>query len=212
MVRDALHRLDPLWEELFPAEQTRIVQALVERVTVGPAGADIRLRVEGLAGLGPGPAGEPGTGPAGGGVSQATSITVHVPLHIRRRGGRKVVIAPDGLVLPQASQSVVPPTADPVLVKALARAFRWKRMLDEGRYGSVRELADGEGVKPSYAAGIVRLTLLGPDLVEAILNGQPIRRLTLDLLLKSFPPSWSDQSGISHGIRWPKDDSTPIAA
>ena len=50
-VRDALHRLDPLWEELFPAEQARIVQALVERVTVGPMGADIRLRVEGLAGL-----------------------------------------------------------------------------------------------------------------------------------------------------------------
>ena len=50
-VRDALHRLDPLWEELFPAEQARIVRALVEQVVVGPAGADIRLRVEGLAGL-----------------------------------------------------------------------------------------------------------------------------------------------------------------
>jgi DNA invertase Pin-like site-specific DNA recombinase len=49
--RDALQKLDPLWGELFPAEQARIVQALVERVTVGPAGADIRLRVEGLAGL-----------------------------------------------------------------------------------------------------------------------------------------------------------------
>jgi hypothetical protein len=50
-VRDALHRLDPLWDELFPAEQARIVRALVEKVVVGPAGADIRLRVEGLAGL-----------------------------------------------------------------------------------------------------------------------------------------------------------------
>jgi hypothetical protein len=50
-VRDALHRLDPLWDELFPAEQARIVQALVERVTIGPDGADIRLRVDGLAGL-----------------------------------------------------------------------------------------------------------------------------------------------------------------
>ncbi len=49
--RDALHRLDPLWDELFPAEQARIVRALVERVVIGPAGADIRLRVEGLAGL-----------------------------------------------------------------------------------------------------------------------------------------------------------------
>ena len=50
-VQDALHRLDPLWDELFPAELARIVRALVERVVVGPAGADIRLRVEGLAGL-----------------------------------------------------------------------------------------------------------------------------------------------------------------
>jgi hypothetical protein len=50
-VRDALHRLDPLWDELFPAEQARIMRALVDRVVVGPAGADIRLRVEGLAGL-----------------------------------------------------------------------------------------------------------------------------------------------------------------
>ena len=50
-VREALDRLDPMWGELFPAEQARIVQSLVERVVVGPAGADIRLRVEGLAGL-----------------------------------------------------------------------------------------------------------------------------------------------------------------
>ena len=46
--RDALARLDPLWEELFPAEQQRIIHALVDRVVVGPTGADIRLRVEGL--------------------------------------------------------------------------------------------------------------------------------------------------------------------
>lgn len=50
-VRDALHRLDPIWDELFPAEQARIVHALVEGVVIGPSGADIRMRVEGLAGL-----------------------------------------------------------------------------------------------------------------------------------------------------------------
>jgi hypothetical protein len=49
--RDALHRLDPVWEQLFPAEQARIVRSLVERVVVGPAGADIRLRLDGLGGL-----------------------------------------------------------------------------------------------------------------------------------------------------------------
>jgi hypothetical protein len=50
-VREALERLDPLWDELFPAEQARIVRLLVERVEVGPSGADIRLRVAGLASL-----------------------------------------------------------------------------------------------------------------------------------------------------------------
>jgi len=133
-------------------------------------------------------------------MSQATSITVHVPLNIQRRGGRKVVIAPDGSVLPQARPSLVPPTADPVLVKALARAFRWKRMLDEDRYASARELAEAEGVKPSYAAGMLRLTLLAPEIIEAILGGHQPGGLTLDLLLKSFPLLWPEQSGISHGV------------
>ncbi len=50
-VRDALSRLDPLWEELFPAEQARVIQLLVERVDLTTEGADIRLRVEGLSGL-----------------------------------------------------------------------------------------------------------------------------------------------------------------
>lgn len=80
------------------------------------------------------------------------------------------------------------------------RAFRWKRMLDGGRYASVRELADGEGVKPSYAAGVLRLTLLAPAVVEAILDGRQTQRLTLDLLLKSFPLSWTGQSRISHRV------------
>ena len=126
-------------------------------------------------------------------MSQATSITVHVPLNIRRRGGRKVVIAPDGSVLPQARPSLVPPTADPVLVKALARAFRWKRMLDEGRYASVRELADGEGVKPSYAAGMIRLTLLAPEIVEAVLDGRQPADLMPLWTLDQFPTCWVTQ-------------------
>ena len=126
-------------------------------------------------------------------MSQATSITVHVPLNIQRRGGRKVVIAPDGSVLPQVRPSLVPPTADPVLVKALARAFRWKRMLDEGRYASVRELAEGERVKPSYAAGMMRLTLLAPKMVEAILDGQQPEGASVTGLMGAFPPEWDQQ-------------------
>jgi hypothetical protein len=50
-VRDALSLLDPLWDEMFPAEQERIVGLLVERVTVGEAGAEIRFNLDGLAAL-----------------------------------------------------------------------------------------------------------------------------------------------------------------
>ena len=49
--RLALERLDPLWEELFPAEQARIIRLLVDRVDIGPGGADVRLKLEGLASL-----------------------------------------------------------------------------------------------------------------------------------------------------------------
>jgi len=126
-------------------------------------------------------------------MSQATSITVHVPLNIQRRGGRKVVIAPDGSVLPQARPSLVPPTADPVLVKALARAFRWKRMLDEGRYASVRDLAKGEQIERTHVADLLRLTLLAPDIVEAILDGSHVEPLTLIALRHPIAEGWEDQ-------------------
>ena len=141
-------------------------------------------------------------------MSQATSITVHVPLNIQRRGGRKVVIAPDGSVLPPVRPSLVPPTADPVLVKALARAFRWKRMLDEGRYASVRELADGEGVKPSYAAGMLRLTLLAPDIVEAILDGRQTDGASLARLTTPLPACWVRQRRLLLTSLW-QESSLP---
>ena len=58
------------------------------------------------------------------------------------------------------------------LVKALARAWRWQRMLDEGQFASVRELAEAERIGLSYISRVLRLTLLAPDIIERILDGQ----------------------------------------
>lgn len=102
-----------------------------------------------------------------------TSVTVVVPMTIRRRGGRKQIIGPDGAPV-QAGEDrpgVETTRGDPTLVKALARAFRWRRMLEDGRYDSVRELAQAEGVNRTYVGRLLSLTLLAPDLVEAILDG-----------------------------------------
>ena len=68
----------------------------------------------------------------------SASITVRVPITIRKRGGRRLVVAPDGA--PWATPRA---RIDSTLVKALARAHRWKKMLDDGRYGTVTELAAG---------------------------------------------------------------------
>ena len=67
--------------------------------------------------------------------------------------------------------------ADSAMVKALARAFRWKRMLDDGRYASISEIADTEKIDRGYVGSILRLTLRAPDIIEAILNGRQTERL-----------------------------------
>jgi hypothetical protein len=120
------------------------------------------------------------------------TLTVQVPMTIRRRGGRKVVITPDGApsFVPRESRSA---NADPTLVKALARAFRWKRMLDTGRYASISELAIAEKIDRGYVGSILRLTLLAPDIIEAILNGRNPESLRLPALLKPFPVEWDRQ-------------------
>lgn len=121
-------------------------------------------------------------------MTTATSITVRVPLAIRHRPGRKTVVTP-------MTDGVAPVTtrADPALVKALARAFRYQRMLDEGRYASISEMAAAEKVDRGYVGQVLRLTLLAPDIVEAILNGRD-RGLTLPALLEPLPVDWKQQS------------------
>ena len=94
------------------------------------------------------------------------TITVHIPMTFRRRGGRKQVVTPDGA--PWAPR----PRIDNAMVKALARAFRWQRMLDEGVVATIEELARREKVNRGYMSRVLRLTLLAPDIVEAILDGR----------------------------------------
>ena len=83
--------------------------------------------------------------------------------------------------------------ADNTLVKALARAFRWKRMLDSGAFTTINDLAEHERIAPSYMTRVLRLTLLAPDIVEAILDGRQGPDVTLARVLESFPAAWSAQ-------------------
>lgn len=116
------------------------------------------------------------------------TVTVHVPFRVVKRGGRKEVQLPDGAPVQRRT--------DNTLVKALARAFRWKRMLDSGEFASISELAECEGIAPSYLTRVLRLTLLAPDIVEAILDGRQPRELTLEQMRKPLPLDWAEQKDL----------------
>ena len=79
------------------------------------------------------------------------------------------------------------------MVKALARAFRYQRMLDDGRYASISEMAEGERIERGYLGTLLRLTLLAPDIVEAILDGRQPPELGLPGLMEPLPAEWSEQ-------------------
>jgi hypothetical protein len=121
-------------------------------------------------------------------MTAATNITVRVPLTIRHRPGRKTVVTPmiDGV-------APVTTRADPALVKALARAFRYQRMLDEGRYASITELAAVEKLDRGYLGSLLKLTLLAPDIVESVVDGRHPERIGLPVLLDLLSAAWDDQ-------------------
>ena len=114
------------------------------------------------------------------------TITVHVPFRLVKRGGRKEMILPVRTVEKRAAP-------DNTMVKALARAFRWKRMLDSGAFATIAELAEREGIASSYLTRVLRLTQLAPDIVEAILGRTSESEVTLARVLKPFPMEWMEQ-------------------
>ena len=117
------------------------------------------------------------------------TLTVWIPMEFKPRGGRKLVVSPDGVPTWAGSRSGI----DDTLVKALARAFRWRRLLETGVHGTVDEIARAEGINDSYVSRILRLTLLAPDIVDAILDGRQPLALTLARLMKPFPVGWEEQ-------------------
>ena len=114
--------------------------------------------------------------------------TVSIPVNFLRRGGRKQIVSPAG-----AAPWSPAPRVDSALVKAVVRAHRWRQMLESGEYASSAELAKTEKVNDSYVSRILRLTLIAPDIVEAILAGRQPSTLQLDDLLKPLPAAWAQQ-------------------
>lgn len=120
------------------------------------------------------------------GVSIPDTVTLHVPFRVMKRGGRKEMQLPGGVTHSRRT--------DNTLVKALARAFRWKKMLESREFATIAELAEREGIAPSYMTRVLRLTLLAPDIIDAILDGKQGPEVTLAQVLEPFPLRWQHQA------------------
>ena len=121
------------------------------------------------------------------------TITLHVPFTLRKYGGRKQVITPNGEPVAIEKSRV-----DSTLVKALARAFRWKKMLESGQFTTITELAKHENLALTYMTRVLRLSLLAPEIVEMILDGRQPPEMTLAVLLEPFPVAWEGQKKIAY--------------
>lgn len=121
------------------------------------------------------------------------TVTVRIPITLRRRGGRKQVVTPAGATPWVPARTHI----DNTLVKAIVRAHRWRDMLESGDYATVRDLANAEAINESYLGRVLRLTLLAPKILEAILEGRQRVDLALNDLLRQFPCEWDKQL---HGL------------
>lgn len=123
-------------------------------------------------------------------MSATDTFTVRIPMQIRKRGGRKLILAPDG---GQPIWAAPKPRVDNTMIKAIARAFRWRKLIETGVHASIEELARAEKINASYVGRVLRLTLLAPEIIEAIMEGRQPAGMTMAGLLTGFPVVWAEQ-------------------
>ena len=119
---------------------------------------------------------------------EVDTLTIRIPIRLQRRGGRKLIVTPEGAAVPTPK-----PSRDETLVKALVRAHRWRRHIESGRAKSITDLAEQEGVTDAYVCRLLPLTCLAPDIVEAILDGRQPKGMRLAECSGMGRASWKEQ-------------------
>jgi hypothetical protein len=128
---------------------------------------------------------------AGRAAVELDTLTIRIPMRLQRRGGRKLIMTPEGAAMPTPK-----PSRDETLIKALVRAHRWRRRIESGQAKSITDLAEQEGVTDAYVCRLLPLTCLAPDIVEAILDGRQPKGFRLAEVLGNGPPAWEEQRSV----------------
>jgi len=130
--------------------------------------------------------------------SEPATVTVHVPMRFAIHGGRKLIISDTdeksgGRLFNRPSNDAPRQRTENALLKALARAHRWRQMIESGAYASITDLAKAENVNQSYACRVLRLTLLAPSIIDEILDGRCPPDLMLKRVMRRLPIWWEEQ-------------------
>jgi hypothetical protein len=126
---------------------------------------------------------------------RAPTAVTNIPLAFKTRGGQSLMILPDGTRAVAQREA----TIDNAMVKLIARAFRWQRLINDGVYATIEEIAEAENIGASYISRVMRLVNLAPEIVEAILNGKQSPELDVKRLMEPWPAEWKAQQ--VHSIR-----------
>jgi len=190
---NAFSSIDVLWDELFPAERYRLVHLLIDRITLFEDKMIIDIKTAGMKSL----VKELKVGedvmvavPAD---HEREIISLTVPLLIRRRHGRKVVLIPGTDEYAAANGNIEEPSK---LAKHLAKAHVWMEMIEKGEVANISQLAKRLGEDQSYIGKILKLVNLSPELQQAIIEGREPESLTMARLRKPFPEDWEEQKKV----------------
>lgn len=195
-LKKELRTLDNIWDNLFPAEQQRLVRLILSRAVLFPERLEITMRTRGLQSVVDLLVGErqtPIACPSTGSGAPEDYTTVAIPIEFKRRGGRKEIILPD--IEDHAMRSA----AHRNLLVAVGRAFLWKDLLESGRFASIKDLAKAVGLDRSYVAKLLNLTLISPALVESIVAGTEPSGLSVARLRQGVPVRWDEQKEMPFG-------------
>ena len=122
---------------------------------------------------------------------EVETLTIRIPIRLQRRGGRKLIMTPEGAGVPTPK-----PRRDETLVKALVRAHRWRRRIESGLARSITDLVEHEGVTDAYVCRLLPLTCLAPDIVEALFDGRQPKGFRLAEMLENGPLDWNEQRSV----------------
>ena len=123
-------------------------------------------------------------------------LSIRMQVCFKRRSGRKMIIAPKGMLALSHEEDLRALKPEQSFVNALVKAFQWQELTDRGVCASPKDVAKRENAEVTHVYRLMRLTMLAPDIIEAVLDGTQPRTLTLQNIVRGFPISWKEQRAL----------------